>query len=445
MKIEEISVKNFFGNDNSNKKWEIKQMLYLYGQNGIGKTTILDAIFVAITGSNDILRLNTRQGQIIRGLEFSELVIKMNNNKNITLVGKYNKNTNFYKKAKELLKESININTNNSYKLLGDIYDKLNHHVFLSETAGTVESYIKNYHKKPIINTKEIEFRRLIEQLNSCVANIINQTNISSRQEYISNFDVLFLTIERMKPKTIRIDNSFYENPAKANLTKSIYEIIQKFNSEINIFKNKVQSFLSEAVIYLMKNTLENKKEKILEDYKLENNKDLIILVLKNVGFDESTINIMFKKYSTNNIVNIFLNKVLKFGEDKLFILMKKINDFISNINDYFLDNSKKIWFDSKELSVFIEDKNHSNPIKIEEYNFSSGEKQIITILFNLSFHEKENLLILIDEPELSLSIDWQEKLYKTISKFKNSQIIAVTHSPFSVPEENYKDSLKEF
>lgn len=45
--------------------------------------------------------------------------------------------------------------------------------------------------------------------------------------------------------------------------------------------------------------------------------------------------------------------------------------------------------------------------------------------------------LVLIDEPELSLSIDWQQKFLPDILKAPScEQLIAITHSPFTFENE---------
>jgi len=48
------------------------------------------------------------------------------------------------------------------------------------------------------------------------------------------------------------------------------------------------------------------------------------------------------------------------------------------------------------------------------------------------------NMIILIDEPEISLHIDWQEELInnmKAFPAFKDNQIFICTHSPHIVSE----------
>ena len=60
----------------------------------------------------------------------------------------------------------------------------------------------------------------------------------------------------------------------------------------------------------------------------------------------------------------------------------------------------------------------------------SSGERQLLTMLYAVTKMSSDSL-VLIDEPELSLHIDWQEDLlHKMMSQLGNRQIIVCTHSP---------------
>jgi predicted ATPase len=60
----------------------------------------------------------------------------------------------------------------------------------------------------------------------------------------------------------------------------------------------------------------------------------------------------------------------------------------------------------------------------------SSGERQIVTMLYATNRMSKQKL-ILIDEPEISFHVDWQERLLKEMyEQDKNRQIIVCTHSP---------------
>lgn len=68
---------------------------------------------------------------------------------------------------------------------------------------------------------------------------------------------------------------------------------------------------------------------------------------------------------------------------------------------------------------------------KIQLEQLSSGEKQLLLILTTVFLQEEEPNILLMDEPEISLHISWQDKLIEMIRKLNpNCQLILATHSP---------------
>lgn len=77
-----------------------------------------------------------------------------------------------------------------------------------------------------------------------------------------------------------------------------------------------------------------------------------------------------------------------------------------------------------------LEFKTNSGKILHTE-NLSSGEKQLLILLSETLLQNKYNWIYIADEPELSLHVDWQEKLVSNIRKLNSAvQIIFATHSP---------------
>lgn len=69
--------------------------------------------------------------------------------------------------------------------------------------------------------------------------------------------------------------------------------------------------------------------------------------------------------------------------------------------------------------------------IPIELENLSSGEKQLLIILGQALLQDSKPVIYIADEPEISLHVEWQEKLINSISEINpNSQIVFATHSP---------------
>lgn len=104
----------------------------------------------------------------------------------------------------------------------------------------------------------------------------------------------------------------------------------------------------------------------------------------------------------------------------------KQFQDMIDKL---FADTNKKIDRKSNEIQ-FIQDMGSTTQV-ITPYQLSSGEKQMLAILLTVLVENREPYALLMDEPEISLHIDWQQQLIDLIRQLNpNAQIILSTHSP---------------
>ncbi|BAY07416.1 AAA family ATPase [Calothrix sp. NIES-2098] len=104
------------------------------------------------------------------------------------------------------------------------------------------------------------------------------------------------------------------------------------------------------------------------------------------------------------------------------------IKQFAEVCNNYL--NKKQIVYDETSVEISIIQKRNNKPIDIR--NLSSGEKQIISLFSKIYLESDDEYIILFDEPELSLSLEWQKLLLPDILKSgKCRLLLAVTHSPF--------------
>ena len=61
----------------------------------------------------------------------------------------------------------------------------------------------------------------------------------------------------------------------------------------------------------------------------------------------------------------------------------------------------------------------------------ASGEKQMLAILLTVLIEDNQHYVLFMDEPEVSLHVDWQKNLIDMILDLNpNVQIILTTHSP---------------
>ena len=77
-------------------------------------------------------------------------------------------------------------------------------------------------------------------------------------------------------------------------------------------------------------------------------------------------------------------------------------------------------------------------------YLLSSGEKQMLIILLTVLVEDDQHYVLFMDEPEVSLHIEWQKRLIDLILELNpNVQIILTTHSP-AVVMNGWVDAVTE-
>lgn len=108
-------------------------------------------------------------------------------------------------------------------------------------------------------------------------------------------------------------------------------------------------------------------------------------------------------------------------------LLAESVVVFKDIVNETFLNKTVAI-SDSGKIVVSL---NSGEAVQLSK--LSSGEKQIIIIYYNLLFHCNPGSIVIIDEPEISLHVSWQQRLgryFADICRIRGIQMIVATHSP---------------
>ena len=131
----------------------------------------------------------------------------------------------------------------------------------------------------------------------------------------------------------------------------------------------------------------------------------------------------------------------------------EQISEFCDMCNKYL--RRKQIVYDKSTYSCRIElhdrpgdSHDGREPFEINLESLSSGEKQIVGLFSKLILEDVEDLFVIIDEPEISLSMDWQATLLPDVTRTRNyGSLVAATHSPFVFDNElrDYAHGLNEF
>ena len=169
-------------------------------------------------------------------------------------------------------------------------------------------------------------------------------------------------------------------------------------------------------------------------DNLLDENSELMFKKNKNKITDlDKIINDLEKDYFVYQL-NIAekIEQALKINNNAILEkIYKSKNIFIQTISKFFKPSDKQIDKNSKEIS-FI----NWEGKKLLPSHLSSGEKQLLIILLKALVLDDKPAILFMDEPEISLHIDWQIELIGKIRELNpNLQIFIATHSPAIITE----------
>lgn len=107
-------------------------------------------------------------------------------------------------------------------------------------------------------------------------------------------------------------------------------------------------------------------------------------------------------------------------------------------VDSLFADTGKTIIRTENEIRFLQMDET------LTPYQLSSGEKQMLVILLTVLVEDNQPYVLFMDEPEVSLHIDWQKRLIDNIIQLNpNVQLILTTHSP-AVIMDGWLDNVTE-
>ena len=194
------------------------------------------------------------------------------------------------------------------------------------------------------------------------------------------------------------------------------------------------QYFNNEETIYLINTFI---RPIICEDYVVSPKQCFISL--QDCGTDEADTNLYLCYLFYKEILPTLVDENNK---------NPRIDQLEKLLNKYFYDKEVRIL----PSGIFVksrEDDADSNILPFNKFNnnyidlnhLSSGEKKILLLLTLMMFFD--GLSVLLDEPELSLSVVWQESLLEDIidnGSFEN--IIVATHSPYMAMNETVQQYM---
>lgn len=381
-----ISIK--FKDNNNEISFDLTKNNVFYGNNGKGKTRVLKTIEL-LYGLAKSLDYDSLISQL-NELNLSDL--KINRKKYSQLFSKYEDSVgNDRRRFEQFILENNHIISNICHKLS----------VFSSSNIYGDFRYNRRY-IAPITN-----------RLNDIV--LSNSSSIDELQELMNRIRE-FLMIERVsevEDKYIYFNNKFSRNELM-DLTKYLSQRISE--TRFNIKKDDLE----------IREELQKEKEKVLNALGKKGARYLTI----DLNIEAEKI---FNKISNSfsSINNAYIKSI--WGEEgEVFDGKSKLIDY----KNKFKRLQEIISIYNKSLTVNYTYSGdilfYKNSSIIDFIKLSSGEKRLMIIFLNLIFSEED--IILIDEPEMSLSLDYQNKIIghiMDITSQENKKVMIATHAPY--------------
>lgn len=425
MKLKEISVKKLFGIFDHEIRLNIERgITIVIGENGLGKTKILEMIEAFFKG--DIYRLKNIEFESITfhfddGNQW-EVSKEDTDKKEISLLVKQNGNEAFSLEIDEFSPGRIRREAVQIARMNGSLRRGRNPDIWINMYNGEEYSSIEVLEKFGIENSNFIgyDFIKAAEPPEWFISRFENISVSLIETQRVYDFDYP----DRAPIETVKKYSKELTDLIKQKLTEST-ELSSKLD---RTYPNRLIEELKNGSRSISKIDLNNKLKE------LEDKRSL----LDKVGLVETEKNQdLFLSDNPEDIVKDVLMLYVKDSFDKLSIfdeMAEKINLLLKIINERF--KHKKLYINKDDGFLFKSTviKNENDIYKtIPLEQLSSGEKNELILFYNLIFNTCPNSLILIDEPEISLHISWQNRFIsdlKEIHKLNKLDILIATHSP---------------
>jgi predicted ATPase len=430
--LKSFSINGLFGYKDVKIPFD-KQAAIFIAENGSGKTTILNALYYSIACKFHKLRT----------IEFDSIILKFNSGDSVTIcrsdLDDFKQNGRLetvISSVKSYLSPS-GVSRFESILLYAEMEDAPQSLVFtelinLLQDYNVPAKYFKFLEESIIISKKSNQPKQ--KNISKRVIQII-QDNLNKSILYFPTYRRIEEDLNSLGYKEERLEDLNFGDRDGKLIQFGMNDVINKFkeikdditNSSLSIFSKLTGEMLTQFV----------GGTKITEDMLNSIKPETLNIVFSRVG--EKNISTADKE-SIEQLVNSgairdpqhtqlvhFLSKLVYLYEQQKE-KDDSIKQFATICNKYL--NKKRIVYDETTVDISVIQTRDNSPIDIK--SLSSGEKQIISLFSKIYLESTEEFILLFDEPELSLSIEWQRLLLPDIMNSGKCQLLlAVTHSPF--------------
>lgn len=432
-----------------------QNIVILYGPNGVGKTTILKLIHFFKQGIFDEIakikfnkvifhfdRFEEMIGQATGRTSQGKLSIEIVNNLNNELTISFLEESD--KKPSKTYK----------FSFPGPLYEILRARALGKEIRSPIadlEFESKDNERNWFVHAGGIRRRLSKDDLNLYFHNLktldVNLEKVNQYKEFAKKFSEIqkafnchFIPAERLNVQNLNLKRDESKKITSVIQHKSTIlteKIQENFDNYVKISQARDKDLISRVIGSIESQVRYSYQEVLVELEKFEKHQR----EYAKAGLDMSGVakDIDFRspleksrEWEDQNQAQL-LYRMLKnviyrdrWAKLKVFTSLKnKIELLMTIVNEHLKGKYLEIHHE-KGLVLKIEGSNEELDVNL----LSSGEMNMIILFFELIFETKKDTLIMIDEPEISMHIEWQVRFVENLMILQKSNILLATHSP---------------
>lgn len=467
--LSKVQITNLFGKELVNIDFS-KRSVIITGDNGNGKTTILNTIYNSLTGNYSVsdLKYNTIKIKFDSDFKYMKSIfVKKSSDVNGEKIEIR------YKSENQSLIVNLRVSKMKKIIILEKIVKKQNRtSSTLFEEKGPENQLIPSGQEVSIVNLMDLideydDFSKKLKEINKSLLYFptYRRIDLDIESYYSSLYDGPIMALLQREQREKKKKFGISDRRVIGMSNSDIEEILKEYSRTLNEVSSNSLDILfrdfTKSTMMKMGQSLGNirvssftKNIKTLEQLKSIN--DILEL---NISTDtlqeissqyEKNIQLLDEIRSNDNNVNaedrdrlfeavlaLPLMQVIQDLQTEYSKYNNKITEELTSYN-YISENLKdfsgnKLKLIKTELNEFEFQKVGTQINKFSD--FSTGEKQLITFLVYsaIELPKTTPALVIIDEPELSLHVKWQNKLLKNLLKKSNLQVLSATHSPYII------------
>lgn len=425
--LESFKIFGLFGRYDVILPFDREVNIYI-GENGLGKTTILNCLYYVLE----------KKFTQLQEVHFDSIEVTFKNNTTYTIfktdILAYNKKRNgrrvrYDEEFFDFFLSDMNITIDDLYHLSDDTLDGLVRKLASAQGIPLHIARTRLYtYLEMRANNRDKNRAKGDDKKVQILSKAVSE-NISERIIYLPTYRRIENDFSSLKIRNEEINNS------EMLIRFGMSDVQTSIDGILNKIRDLAMQGYNQMTSILLKQYTEG------DDFPSIHNPfidvDVVKIVLDRLGnqIEDQYKNEIIKVIQSNDIylykyshlLNLLHKLIANYDLQRHYD--DRIKSFVNTCNKYLKD--KYFYYNPSKLTleVCINDRPEKT---VRLTQLSSGEKQIVSLFSKLYLESEEKSIVIIDEPELSLSINWQQMLLPDIMRSQNCNfLLTVTHSPF--------------